>query len=36
MIYCTEELDSFIVIGQEVELTNSQSQNSLIAKQFWK
>ena len=35
MIYYTKELDSFTVIGQEVELTNKQTANSLIARQFW-
>ena len=36
MIYTVKALDFFSLIGQEVELTNNQSNNSQIAKQFWK
>ena len=36
MIYTVKELDCFSLIGQKVELTNNQSNNSQIARQFWK
>lgn len=36
MEYRIEELDSFTVIGQAVQLTNSQKHNLEIAQRFWR
>lgn len=36
MNYSIRELDAFIVIGQEVELTNNQRRNIQISTQFWR
>lgn len=36
MEYTIRELDTFSVIGQEVELTNYQKRNIQISTQFWR
>lgn len=36
MNYRIEELDSFIVIGQAIQLTTSQKKNIELSKRFWK
>lgn len=35
MRYVIKEADNFSVIGQEIELTNSQRKNVQISTQFW-
>ncbi len=36
MKYTIRELETFSVIGQEVELTNYQKRNIQISTQFWR
>ena len=36
MNYRIEELGSFSIIGQEIELTNSRAQNIQLSTVFWK
>ena len=36
MRYRIRELEAFSVIGQKVELTNSQRKNTQISMQFWR
>ncbi len=36
MNYTIRKLDAFLVIGQEIELTNSTVNNIQVSSQFWK
>jgi predicted transcriptional regulator YdeE len=36
MNYSIQELEDFLIIGQEIELTNFQKRNIQISAQFWR
>ena len=36
MDYRIQHLDEFLIIGQEIELTNSQKENLQISTSFWR
>ena len=36
MNYRIQHLDEFLIIGQEIELTNSQKENLQISTSFWR